>query len=234
MPSRRTEPDSRVMVFVDGQNLFKACERSYGRGQVHPIALARRLALGRRLVGTRYYSGIHDPRKQPRLNAAAHRRHALIRRSGVTVVERQLRYRWEWGLDAAPLGPPADHVGETRTIEVTPYERPREKGVDLALGLDVVDLALRGLMDVAMIVSSDTDLTEVARTVHNMTRATGRVSVEAAVVSDARRPVLLKHYDFTNQVRRIDFEECRDEFDYRRSLDPTTIALFLQTLTRES
>jgi hypothetical protein len=39
MPSRRTEPDSRVMVFVDGQNLFKACERSYGRGQVHPIAL---------------------------------------------------------------------------------------------------------------------------------------------------------------------------------------------------
>ena len=69
------------MVFVDGQNVFKASERHFGRGQVHPILLARRLATGRRLVGTRYYSGIHDPHKRPDLHSTASRRHALMRRT---------------------------------------------------------------------------------------------------------------------------------------------------------
>ncbi len=230
MPALRTDPDARVMVFVDGQNVFKACERKFGRGQVHPILLARRLVAGRKLVGARYYSGIHDPRKEPMLNAAANRRHALIRRTGVTVVERKLRYRWEWGLDVSALGDPAERVGETHMAEVAPFERPREKGVDLALGLDVVDLALRGLMEVAVIVSSDTDLTEVARMVHDMTRSTGRVSVEAAVINDGRHPVLLEHYDYTHQLRRNDFQECRDEFDYRRELDPMMVEILLRAL----
>jgi hypothetical protein len=87
------------MVFVDGQNVFKACERLFGRGQVHPVLIARSLLGGRKLVGSRYYSGVPDPRKDPLGNASASRRHALIRKTGVTVVERMLRYRWEWGLD---------------------------------------------------------------------------------------------------------------------------------------
>jgi uncharacterized LabA/DUF88 family protein len=219
------------MVFVDGQNVFKACERTFGHGLVHPILLARRLSAGRRLVGTRYYSGIHDPRKVPAGHAQASRRHALMRRTGVTVVERLLRYRWQWGLDADLLGRPEDHVGEVVEAHATPYERPREKGIDLALALDVVDLALRRLMDVAIIVSSDGDLTEVARVVHDMTRAAGRVSVEAAVVNDRPRPILLEHYDYTHQIRRNDFEECRDSFDYRSELDPAIVELFLRTLS---
>jgi uncharacterized LabA/DUF88 family protein len=185
-------------------------------------------------MGTRYYSGIHDPRKEPAQHAQASRRHALMRRTGVTVVERTLRYRWEWGLDTNPLGRPEDHVGETVHARATPYERPREKGIDLAPALDVVDLALRRLMDVAVIVSSDGDLTEVARMVHDMTRATGRVSVEAAVVNDRRHPVLLEHYDYTHQIRRNEFEECRDTFDYRGELDPTMVALFLRTLSGDT
>jgi hypothetical protein len=61
-------------------------------------------------------------------------------------------------------------------------------------------------MDVAIIVSSDSDLTEVARVVHDMTRAQGRVSVEV----------------------------CRDEFDYRHDLDPNRVASFLRRLVPES
>jgi uncharacterized LabA/DUF88 family protein len=222
------------VVFVDGQNVFKTCERLFGHGLVHPALIARALVGRRKLVGCRYYSGIPDPRKDPRGNAAANRRHALIRRTGVTVVERRLRYRWEWGFDTGPLGDPAEHVGEVHTAHTRPYERPREKGIDLALGLDVVDLALRGLIDVAIIVSSDTDLTEVARVVHDMTRSQGRVSVEAAVFNDSRHPVLMEHYDYTHQLRRDHFEACRDEFDYRRDLDPTMVALFLRALEPES
>jgi hypothetical protein len=29
------------MVFIDGQNVFKACERRFGRGQVHPSLIIR-------------------------------------------------------------------------------------------------------------------------------------------------------------------------------------------------
>ena len=234
MPAKRTDAEARVMVFVDGQNVFKTCERQFGRGLVHPVLIARALLGGRKLVGSRYCSGVPDPRKDPHGNAVANRRHALIRRTGVTVVERMLRYRWEWGLDTRPLGDPAKHVGEVHTVDTTPYERPREKGVDLALGLDVVDLSLRGLMDVAIIVSSDSDLTEVARVVHDMTRAQGRVSVESAVFNDSRHPVLMEHYDFTHQLRRNDFEACRDEFDYRHDLDPNRVASFLRRLVPES
>lgn len=116
-------------------------------------------------------------------------------------------------------------------MEVGPYQRAREKGIDLALGLDVVDLSLRRLMDVAVVISADTDLTEVARMVHDMTRSSGRISVEAAVFNDRQQPVLLEHYDFTHQLNRNHFEAARDEFDYRAPLDPTMEELFLWTLT---
>lgn len=78
--------------------------------------------------------------------------------------------------------------------------------------------------------SSDNDITEVARVVHDMTRARERVSVEAAIVIDSRRPMLMSHYDYTHQIARNDFEEVRDEFDYRRELDPVMVELFLQTV----
>jgi hypothetical protein len=85
-------------------------------------------------------------------------------------------------------------------------------------------------MDVPVIGSSDNDLTEVARVVHDMTRSRDRVSVEAAVFNERRHPVLMEHSDYTHQLRRNDFEECRDELDYRRDLDPAMVALFLGTL----
>lgn len=127
MPVRRTEPEARVMVFIDGQNVFKTCERVFGRGLVHPCLLGTLLAKDRKVVGIRYYSGIHDPRKEPQLNAAANRRHALIRRTGVTVVERTLRYRWDWGIDITALGDPSSHQGSPPNVTATPFERPREK-----------------------------------------------------------------------------------------------------------
>jgi hypothetical protein len=99
----------------------------------------------------------------------------------------------------------------------------------LALGLDVVDLALQRMMDVAVIISSDTDLTEVARVVHQMTRANERVSVEAAVFNDWRSPVLLEHYDYTHQLTRNDFEAARDSFDYHSELDPRWKEAFIQS-----
>lgn len=45
---------------------------------------------------------------------------------------------------------------------------PREKGVDLRLGLDVIQAALAKDLDVALIFSQDQDLTEVADEIRNI------------------------------------------------------------------
>jgi uncharacterized LabA/DUF88 family protein len=223
----------RVIVFIDGQNQFKTCIERYGHGCCHPLLLAHILARGRTLQGVRYYSGVHDPHVNPELNAYVQRRHELMRKTGVTVVERALRYRWEWAHDARKLPDPRKHRGETLQVDVQPYKRAREKGIDLTLGLDVVELGLRGIMDVAIILSSDTDMTEVARVTHQMTRTKDSkcpVSVEAAVFNDQGSAVLLEHYRYTHQLRRNDFEEARDEFEYKAALDPVMVELFLRTV----
>ena len=139
------------------------------------------------LKAVRYYSGVHDPYVNHQMNAWVQRRHSLMRKLGITVVERQLRYRHEWGMvGAAALPDPIKSVGQRMPVVAEPYQRPREKGIDLVLALDFVDLALRNLFDVGVIISSDTDLSEVALAVKkNMFHAMKRhVGVEAAVFND--------------------------------------------------
>lgn len=38
--TRRLDRDARVLVFIDGQNVYKACERLYGQGTCHPLLMA--------------------------------------------------------------------------------------------------------------------------------------------------------------------------------------------------
>jgi uncharacterized LabA/DUF88 family protein len=228
--ARNLDSAARVLVFIDGQNAYKSCERLYEHGPTHPMLLADRLREGRRLVGVRYFTGVPNPNIDPDGRKRRDLRHNLMRRTGVTVVERQLRYRWEWGFDSTALPDPMKSRGKTQEVEVWPYQRAREKGIDLAIGLDAIDLALTGYMDVAIIVSSDNDLCEAARMVHQATIAKkSRVSVEAALFSDAKKPILLKYYDHTRQLRRGDFEAAKDSFDYGAPLDPQMEALFAAT-----
>jgi hypothetical protein len=102
----------------------------------------------------------------------------------------------------------------------------------VALALDVVDLARLGQMDVAVIVSSDKDLCEVARVVHEFTRPHGRVSVEEALFrspSDGPRPYQLPHYDYTRNLRKPDFDQVSDSFNYDVPLDRVMEDAFLQS-----
>jgi uncharacterized LabA/DUF88 family protein len=227
--AQNTDPKARVLVFIDGQNVYKACERLYGHGPCHPLLLAARLAGARTLVGVRFYSGVHDPTVNSAGRSRSDRRHNLMRRVGVTVIERQLRYRWEWGFDPAVLPDPRKNLGRQLQVAVTPYQRAREKGIDLAIGLDVVDLALQGLMDVAVVVSSDNDLCEAARATHQATVAGDRVSVEAGVFNENRRPILMQHYDYTHQLRYQDFDAARDSNDYRNPVPQVMQDMFVAT-----
>ena len=71
--TRRPSP-LRVVVFVDGQNFYKDCERVFGKGEAHPHLLARELCSppfgdDRLLAQVRFYAGMHTPYRSPTMNA---------------------------------------------------------------------------------------------------------------------------------------------------------------------
>lgn len=52
-------------------------------------------------------------------------------------------------------------------MELRPWQGPQEKGIDLLIALDTVEFLLRGICDVAIIVSLDRDLYEIPNAVRN-------------------------------------------------------------------
>lgn len=214
-----------VMVFIDGQNLVKALLGAW-RTRVHPILLGRHLADGRPLAAVRYYSGVHRAEENAELHLLATRRHHLMRRTGVAVVERELQYHWEWGFDERL--PPAYSAGddERHTVEVTRQRRAREKGIDLALGLDAVTAALLDQCSTIIVVSRDRDLVEVAHEINERARDTA-ATVEVALVDDRDRRQVMAGYDRTHWIDEAVVAACRDEFDYREELPQPAVDAFL-------
>lgn len=219
--------DERVMVFIDGQNLVKALKYAF-RARVHPVLLGRHLAGGRDLAEVRYYSGIHQPRENPDIHALATRRHKLIRATGVTVIERTLRYHWEWDIEDDLPPPHRADDDEVHDVRVRRARRAREKGIDLALGLDAVTAALLDQCSTIIVVSRDRDLVEIAREINERARSTD-VRVEVAMVADRNRHVL-DGYDYTHWIDKDVVDACRDHFDYRAKLPKGDVKTFLAGL----
>lgn len=135
-----------LVVFVDYQNVKEDARRAFFRrdafhtkGQFDPLNYGRRICAkkpGRNLKEVRVYTGVPDTNKDSRGYAARRRQMASWRKSGVTIKPRTLRY---------PSGWPKT-------------ERPHEKGVDVALAVDYVVMAVRKEYDIGIICSTDTDL----------------------------------------------------------------------------
>jgi hypothetical protein len=174
------------------------------------------------LVGIRFYSDIPDRSAFPDRAAMVARRNAAIASLGVVVVERALRYAWEWEIVDDSMPDPRDHGGECRLVAARSRRRGREKGLDLALGLDVQALAFEGVLDVAIIVSGDTDFCEVASRVPAATQ--GAAAVEAARFTASDRGTCLEAYRRTHHLGPEDFAAVRDDFDYGRPVDPALLA----------
>jgi hypothetical protein len=134
-----------VVVFVDYMNVYQDFRRAFctgtllpTHGQFHPVMLAG-LLTGKgpefeewHLTGTRVYSGRPTPDRNARAAAAADRQAAAWERAGATVLTRPLQYQ---------------RSGQAR-----------QKGVDVALAVDVVSMAHEGGYEIAVIASTDTDL----------------------------------------------------------------------------
>ena len=215
--SLATDPDARVLVFVDGQNLYKECERLFQHALCHPHLLAELLAGPRtnHRVGCRYYTGRPNPNIAPLLASHLDRRISAMSGVGVTVTTRPLRYHWDWG-HRMPLPPPSPEQAP-QAVTLTPWQRPQEKGIDLVLALDVIEFLLTDICDVAIIVSLDRDLCEIPTTLRNLKGFLRRpVRLEAAVPVPAglATPKRLSGFALTHQITPEVFALIRDDIDY--------------------
>lgn len=145
---------AKVMVFIDYQNVhliahkrFLPAGTSPSRTHVDPQRIGE-LIMSRRnhpseLAGIRVYRGRPSPSRQPSAAAAFDRQVAVWAATGpVAVTSRALRYPPGW-----------------------PTSPAQEKGVDVALAVDFVRLAMQRAYDVGVVFSSDTDLLPALETV---------------------------------------------------------------------
>ena len=134
----------RTMVFIDGSNLFKTCNDRNVR--YDPVGLSHHIASGYQLQRVYFYSSI------PPLNNDADRQ----RHSGqITFYNR---------LNREPL-----FRVKLLTLKVHPETgRREEKGVDLAVGTDMLDLAHRDAYDVGILVAGDRDYADVVRRIKGL------------------------------------------------------------------
>lgn len=197
-----THPD-RVAVFVDYQNVFGTARQCFaslppGRtdGQVDPIGLGLLLASRRNrpsvLADVRVYRGLPDSMRDLRTYTASQRQASTWTRSPlVTLVTRPLRYPRRW-----------------------PAEPAREKGVDVALAVDLVRLAVKGAYDVAVVMSTDTDLVPAVEAVVEL-----GVRVEVAAWRARRaNPRLSVGHDkpWCHYLSSEDYDAVHDPTDYGR------------------
>ena len=140
---------TRLVVFLDYQNVYSGAREafhpyraSYTEGQVDPVKLADMIASrgigSRELTEVRVYRGRPDSTRDPRGYGANLRQCTAWEcqdPTRVRVIPRILRYPKNW-----------------------PAEPAQEKGIDVALAIDVVTMAIRDEYDVAVVMSTDTDL----------------------------------------------------------------------------
>jgi uncharacterized LabA/DUF88 family protein len=202
-----------AVVFIDGQNLFHAVREGFGYD--YPNYDARALAAtlcrarGWRLLEARFYTGIPDSRNNPQWHRFWSRKLGVMGRDGVHVFARPLRYR-------------------TRTIRLPDgsahsFLAGEEKGIDVRIALDIVRMAHRRAYDVAIILSQDQDLSEVAEEIRTIAHEQRRwIKVASAFPTSPTAPNR-RGIDKTDwiPINRATYDSCLDRRDYRRTGPPS-------------
>lgn len=148
-----TEPPlKRAVVFVDGQNLFRAVKEGFGYTfpNYDILTLSQKLTSAQNwnLSQVRFYTGIPDKADDPFWAAFWASKLAQMGRQKIEVYSRTLRYR--------------NHTFKLPNGQQYTFPVAQEKGIDVRIALDIVRLAAQKRFDVALVLSQDQDLSEVA------------------------------------------------------------------------
>ena len=155
--SRGPAVAQRVIVFLDWQNVYMRAREAFhqpatdpsSKGQVDPVDLAHVLTAdyARRhpestfeLIQIRIYRGRPTQQDDPKGYAAFQRQDAQwARNNRIRPHYSDLRYPYDWGTEEC-------------------QDKPREKGIDVALAVDLVTMSTDGAYEVAIVMSADYDL----------------------------------------------------------------------------
>ena len=174
--------DQRVMVFIDGSNLYHSLRTRFGRTSLRLDAFVERLVAGRRLVRAYYYNAVFDPAREPQKYDDQQRfLYAVENLPHFEVHTGRLVYQPGWP-------------------DVPPYE----KGIDVRIGTDMVIHSFRRNADIAILVSGDTDYADALQAVKD-----NGVVVEVALFGGgSSSEVLRKAADAVREIDPAFLEGC--------------------------
>lgn len=195
---------------MDGQNLYHAAKESFG--YIYPnyniLCLARALCEGAgwSLSEARFYTGIPNPADNAFWHHFWSAKLAAMGKQGVVVFSRPLRYRNK------NVKLPN---GTTHTILTG-----EEKGIDVRIAVDVIRMAHQGAYDVALILSQDQDLSEVADEIRTIAREQNRWIKVACAFPFSPTTRNGRGINKTDWIKmpKATYDACLDQHDYRPKL----------------
>ena len=202
--------DDRVVVFIDYQNLYHRARASFFQradppvqvGHVYPVKVGELLcdlgrieSPGRVLAGLRVYRAVPDMRSGADLERASKIQMA----------------RWANTTGVKVCARPMDYIKTTRRGTVRWVGR--EKGIDVMLAVDLVDMARTDTYDTAVVFSADTDLLPAQESAVRIGKR-----IETATwrgLGDNRGPLRIKQHNLWNHYLDLShFDLVRDDTDY--------------------
>ncbi|MBI4218996.1 MAG: NYN domain-containing protein [Chloroflexi bacterium] len=160
-PPRAPRPTERVMVFIDGSNLYHVLGQVCGRHDLRFGKFIEKLVLGRDLVRAYYYNVRQDRAHNP--SAAQEQERFLVSLDEVPYLETRLG------------------IYKQRGVEMV------EKGVDVMIATDLVSGAFKNLYDTAVLVSGDGDFFPAIEAVKDQGKHVEVVAFENNLSPEAER-----------------------------------------------
>jgi len=134
--------EERIIIFIDGSNFYHCMKVEMGTAKLDFEALIRKLCGDRRLIRTYYYNAPADQETAPQDYEAQQKFFARLKR--IPYFEIKLGR-----LEKRPTG-------------------LVEKGVDLTIAVDMLQLAYRNVYDTAILVSGDGDFSYVVQALKDL------------------------------------------------------------------
>jgi uncharacterized LabA/DUF88 family protein len=145
-----------VAVFIDGSNLYKALFSAFGNSYLDYEAFVRKLLGDRKLLRTYYYNALPNQSADP--------------------LAYQSRQRFIEALRHIPYFQVV--LGRIEYREQNGNKVPQEKGVDIRIAVDMLDLAFKKAYNTAILVSGDSDFDRAIEVVKAMGFHVENVRVE--------------------------------------------------------
>jgi uncharacterized LabA/DUF88 family protein len=203
------------MAFFDGQNLYRHAKEAFGyhHPNYDPVKLHHAVCAAQswRPTLTRFYTGVPSALESPMWAAYWSNRVIAMKRAGIHVTTRPIRYQKEKVFDEDDK-PILDEEGNEKTVTV-----PHEKGIDVRLALDLVSLARKKQFDIALIFSQDQDLQEVVKEIEEISKEQARWMMVACAFPDSPTATYRRGIDRTDwfKMDQSFYDQFLDPRDYR-------------------